>query len=250
MIRGIYSAAAGLATVALRLGVASNNVANANTPGYKQDRLPQEVGRALDLERLVREGKNGEVGALTLGPKSGLSDLDLAQGPLQETGNPLDLALGGRGFFSVRNAAGQTRYTRDGGFNVDALGALRSRDGSQVLGDNGQPIQIGPGSVSVGADGSLFVDGVAGPKLQIVDFAANVALTKEGKGLFVPEGEVAGTPVPDAQIYQGYVEGSNVDMTESMVSVMELVRAYAANQRMVQVQDETLSRAVNDVGKL
>jgi len=150
----------------------------------------------------------------------------------------------------VRNPQGETRYTRDGGFTVDAQGGLRSRDGSAVLGDDGQPIQLGAGAVTVGADGTLYVDGTAGAKLQVVDFPDGVDMVKEGKGMFRPDGAGAPQPVTDAQIYQGYVEGSNVDMTESMVSVMELVRAYSANQRMIQVQDETLSRAVNDIGKL
>ena len=130
MIRGIYTAAAGLATATLRLGTVSNNIANASTPGYKQDRLPDEVGTSLDLLKYALDDQGRPVGTITLGPKIGLSQLDLSAGPIQETTNPLDLAIAGTGFFAVQAADGSTRYTRDGGFHADIDGSLRARDGS------------------------------------------------------------------------------------------------------------------------
>src|SRR5919201_3521608 len=158
MIRGLYTAAAGLATATLRLGVVSNNIANVSTAGYKQDRLPDEVGKSMDLVRWAVDDNGNPVGSITLGPKSGLSQLDLSPGPIQETGNPLDLAIAGTGFFAVQGADGQTRYTRDGGFRIDADGSLRSRDGSAVLNQNGQPIQLpSRAPVEVGANGTLTV---------------------------------------------------------------------------------------------
>ncbi|HEY0582295.1 MAG TPA: flagellar hook-basal body complex protein, partial [Chloroflexota bacterium] len=128
MIRGIYTAAAGLATATLRLGVVSNNVANSATPGYKQDRLPEEVGKTLDLMKYAVDDQGRPVGSVTLGPQIGVSQLDLAAGPLQETANPLDLAIAGSGFFSVQRPDGTTAFTRDGGFRADATGSLRTRD--------------------------------------------------------------------------------------------------------------------------
>src|ERR1700681_4477730 len=102
MIRGIYTTAAALATTTLRLGVVSNNVANASTPGYKQDRLPDEAGNSLDLMKWAVDAKGLPVGTIALGPKIGVSQLDLAAGPLQETSNPLDLAIAGNGYFTVQ----------------------------------------------------------------------------------------------------------------------------------------------------
>ncbi len=250
MIKGIYTAAAGLATASLRLGVVSNNVANASTPGYKQDRVPDEVGRALDLMRLALDRQGAPVGAITLGPRSGLAELDLSLGPLQETGQPLDLALGGPGFFAVRGADGQLRYTRDGGFGVDNQGILRARDGSEVLNRDGGQIRLPEGRVDVAADGTLLVDGAPVGQLLIVAFAPDQPLLKQGNNMFAPDGGALPQPTADAQVYQGYLEGSNVDTTESMVSVLNLVRAYQANQRLLQIQDESLSRAVNEVGKV
>jgi flagellar basal-body rod protein FlgF len=251
MIRGLYSAASGLTTATLRLGVVSNNIANANTAGYKADRLPDEVGKSLDLLRWAVDDNGNPVGTITLGPKSGLSSLDLTPGPIQETGNALDLAIGGTGFFTVQGADGQTRYTRDGGFSLDATGALRARDGSAVLNDNGQPIQLAGGQIGVGADGTLSVDGApTGDRLLVVDFAPGQQLLKQGNGMFTPANGALPQPATGTQLYQGFLEGSNVDMTESMVQTMNLVRAYEANQHLLQVQDQTLSRAVNDIGKV
>jgi flagellar basal-body rod protein FlgF len=251
MIRGLYTAASGLATATLRLGVVSNNIANANTAGYKADRLPDEVGKSLDLMRWAVDDNGNPVGTITLGPKRGLSSLDLTPGPIQETGNALDLAIAGTGFFAVQGSDGQTRYTRDGGFHLDADGSLRARDGSAVLNDSGQPTQIASGGeIAVGADGTLIVDGVAGERLQVVDFAPGQQLLKQGNGMFTPANGGLPQPATGAQLYQGFLEGSNVDMTESMVQTMNLVRAYEANQHLLQVQDQTLSRAVNDIGKV
>ncbi len=249
MIRGIYTAAAGLATATLRLGVVSNNVANATTPGYKQDRLPDEVGKALDLQKYAVDAQGRPIGTIQLGPQVGVSQLDLAAGPIQETANPLDLALAGTGFFAVQGADGQTRYTRDGGFMRDIDGSLRNRNGLQVLDDAGQAITLPEGDIAVAADGTMLVNGTQAAKLQVVDFAPGTQLNKVGNGQFEAPAGALPQPAAAAQIYQGYLEGSNVDMTETMVASMNLVRAYEANQRMLQIQDETLKSTVNEVGK-
>jgi flagellar basal-body rod protein FlgG len=250
MIRGIYTAAAGLATAQLRLGVVSNNVANAATPGYKQDRLPDEIGKAIDLRKFATDPQGRPIGSITLGPQVGVSQLDLTPGPIQETSNPLDLAIAGTGYFATQAADGTTRYTRDGGFHADVDGSLRARDGSAVLDTTGQAIQLPMGTdVSVAADGAVAAGGNPLATLQIVDFAAGTQLNKVGNGMFTaPQGTLP-QPANGVQLYQGYLEGSNVDMSESMVATMNLVRAYEANQKLMQMQDETLKSTVNEVGK-
>jgi flagellar basal-body rod protein FlgF len=252
MIRGIYTAAAGLATATLRLGVVSNNVANAATPGYKQDRLPDEVGKSIDLLKYAVGPDGTPVGTITLGPKIGLSQLDLAPGPIQETANPLDLAIAGSGFFTVQRPDGSTVYTRDGGFHADPDGSIRARDGSSVLDANGLPITLPAGQdvdVSVAADGTIVAGGNQIAQLRVVDFAPGTQLDKVGNGMFSAQNGALPQPASGVQLYQGYLEGSNVDMTESMVSTMNLVRAYEANQRLLQMTDATLKSAVNDIGK-
>ena len=159
MIRGIYTAAAGLATAQLRLGVVSNNIANMQTAGYKQDRLPDDVTKSIDLQRYATSPNGQGVGSITLGPGVGLSQLDLSAGPMQETSNPLDLAIGGSGFFATQAPDGTVRYTRDGGFHQDVDGSLRARDGSSVLDSNGQPITLPPNSaIAVAADGTITAE--------------------------------------------------------------------------------------------
>jgi flagellar basal-body rod protein FlgF len=250
MIRGIYTAAAGLATAQLRLGVVSNNIANMQTAGYKQDRLPDDVTKSIDLQRYATKPNGQGVGSITLGPGVGLSQLDLSAGPMQETSNPLDLAIGGSGFFATQARDGTVRYTRDGGFHQDVDGSLRARDGSSVLDSNGQPITLPPNSdVAVAADGTITADGNQVAQLQMVDFAAGTQLNKVGNGMFTAPAGTAPQATNGVQVYQGYLEASNVDMTESMVATMSLVRAYEANQKLLQMQDETLKSTVNDVGK-
>jgi flagellar basal-body rod protein FlgG len=250
MIRGIYTAAAGLATAQLRLGVISNNVANAATPGYKQDRLPEEAGKAIDLMKYAVDAQGQPVGSITLGPSVGVSQLDLAPGPIQETSNPLDLAIAGTGFFSIQRPDGTTAYTRDGGFQADNSGQLRTRDGSAVLDTTNQPIQLPTGGdIAVAADGTILSAGAPVAQLAMVEFAPGAQLTKIGNGVFSAPNGALPQPATTSQLYQGYLEGSNVDMTESMVSTMNLVRAYEANQKLLLMQDETLKSAVNEVGK-
>ena len=248
MIRSLYTAAASLATVALRLGVASNNAANVSTVGYKQDRVPLETGKALDFARLLDDQPDAPLGPLTLGPHSGLAELDLSQGTLEQTGHSLDLALGGAGFFTVRGADGQTRYTRDGGFHLDRDGSLRARDGSSVLDATGQPIQLTSADVDVDETGTID-DGTQTVQLGLADFAEGSDLQKVGNSQFETTA-AASQPGGGTRVLQGCLEGSNVSLVETMSASMSLARAYEANQRMLQMSDETLARAVNDVGKV
>jgi flagellar basal-body rod protein FlgG len=250
MIRGLYTTAAGLATAQLRLGVVSNNIANMQTPGYKQDQLPEDLGKAIDLQRWATNPQGEPVGSIQLGPKVGVSQLDLSPGPMQETSNPLDLAIGGSGFFATQAPDGSVRYTRDGGFHQDVDGSLRARDGSAVLDNGNQPIVLPANSdLAVAADGSILANGNQVAQLQMVDFAPGAQLNKVGNGMFTAPAGV--TPQQaGGQVYQGYLEASNVDMSESMVATMNLVRAYEANQKMLQMQDETLKSTVNDVGRV
>jgi flagellar basal-body rod protein FlgG len=220
------------------------------TPGYKQDQLPEDVGKAIDLQRFATNPQGQAIGSITLGPQVGVSQLDLSAGPMQATSNPLDLAIGGSGFFATQAPDGTVRYTRDGGFLMDANGALRARDGSAVLDVNNQPITLPTNTdIAVAADGTVLSNGNQVAQLQMVDFAAGTQLNKVGNGMFTAPAGVAPQTTNGAQVYQGYLEQSNVDMTESMVATMNLVRAYEANQKLLQMQDETLKATVNDVGK-
>src|SRR5262249_44322084 len=147
-----------------------------------------DVGKAIDLQRWAVDDQGRPVGQINLGPKVGVSELDLALGPMQETANPLDLAIAGTGFFAVQAPDGQTRYSRDGGFSRDNNGTLVNRMGAPVLDEGGQPITLPEGDVGVAADGTILVNGQQAAKLQIVDFPAGQQLIKVGNGMFEANG--------------------------------------------------------------
>ena len=228
----------------------SNNVANASTPGYKQDRLPEEVGKPIDLMRWAVDAQGRSVGSITLGPQVGISQLDLTPGPMQETCNPLDLAIAGTGFFTVQAADGTDALHPRRRLSRRHRRLAAGRDGSAVLDTNGQPIDFPSAPMSRSPPTApCWPAATTVAQLQLVDFAPGTA-ADQGRQRHVHRADGAqGQPAAGAQLYQGYLEGSNVDMTESMVSTMSLVRAYEANQKMLQMQDETLKSTVNEVGK-
>ena len=188
--------------------------------------------------------------------KIGETYTDYSQGSFRETGATYDLGLEGNGFFAIsttdKSGTEHIRYTRDGSFTVTRDGYLVTKDGDYVLGANNQRIQI-PGAatakVAVDTLGNIYANEVQVGRLQIVDFQNKDALTLYGENMFeaLPEaGMVAGT----ALVRQGYLETSNVNVINEMVSMISITRAYEANQKMMQTVDSTLNKAVNEIGKL
>lgn len=175
--------------------------------------------------------------------------IDFTQGALQDTGRALDVALEGPGFFTVQTQDGP-RYTRDGGFTRDALGRLTTTEGAPVLGVDGNPIQIPPGTLAIQQDGTLTVEEEEIGKLAIVEFSLNQPLRKVGNNQFVARiGGDEPAVATSTAVRQGTIEGSNVDMAGAQTTMMELQRAYQAAQRLIQYQDEMVGRAVNDIAR-
>lgn len=231
MIKGIYITASGMLARELVQEVLANNMANVGTVGFKRDRV---------LFRGVLEGTYGPEGVLRV-------RTDHSQGPLVRTGGPLDLAIQGRGFFAVRTPEG-VRYTRDGHFSLDEEGTLVTADGYPVLGEGGAlELDLG-GAVSFGEDGTVKVGDVVLGKLRVEDFDDLGALRKVGGGLFAAD--VEGRPAEDFRIRQGFLEGANVSPMAEMVRMIANYRAYEAEQRALLAQDETLKKAVNEVGRV
>jgi flagellar basal-body rod protein FlgF len=296
MLRGLYTAASGLVTQQRKHDTITNNIANMNTPGFKQH---QAVSRSFPemLMSMVRE-QSGQTGAKSIGrlhfgvmPEENVAVFQ--QGDLQDTGNPFDFALvsdiqvegvqfdaGGKAltengeridqpqaFFTVITPEGEERYTRNGKFTVNQAGELVTAEGYQVLNDQGQPIllidpndQNRPMNVQVTPNGQV-ID--ADTRVPITTFRITRVenphlLLREGYGLYrAAEGvdnEIR--PIDPANladrisIKQGYVERSNVDPTQAMVDMMSAVRAYEANQKVVQAYDRSLEKAVNEVGRV
>jgi flagellar basal-body rod protein FlgG len=225
MERGLYIAASGMLTEMVRQDQIANDLANASTPGYKSDRATQRSFGDMLLSNSV---SGQTVGPLGLGSEIDSITTDTSSAPARDTGEPLDFAVVGDGWFGVQTPQG-TRYTRNGQFGVSAQGTLVDSMGNQVLGRGGGPIrvpadgQVDPQQVGIFAlnnpqkIGDSYVTGAAG-------------------------GQATGT------VRQGALEGSNADPSRSMVDMIASFRAFESGQRVIRTIDETLAKASNVVG--
>ncbi len=224
MERGLYIAASGMVAEQMRQDQIANDLANASTPGYKADRVTQ---RAF-AELLLSNSKTGQaIGGLTSGVAADRMVTDTAPQPLRETGEPLDLAIGGEGWFGVQTAAG-TRYTRNGQFAAAADGTLTDQLGNRVLGRDGQPVRLTQ-------DGRVDT-------AQVGVFALTTA-EKQGENLYAGDaaGQAAGT------VRAGALEGSGVDPARTMVDMIASFRAFEAGQKVITTIDDTLRRTATQV---
>lgn len=235
MERGLYIAASGMLAELTRQDQIANDLANATTPGYKADRAAM---RAFGELVLTDRSIGRPVGALGLGTRVAEIRTDLAQGPLKETGEPLDLALEGEGFLVVRTPAGD-RYTRAGQLALDAQGRLVTAGGYLVLDERGQPITLGEGTPSIAADGTISVDGRPVGRLAVVSLQSPV---KQGDNLYAG---TAGERPKETAVRQGWLEGSTVNPAQSMVDMIVSLRAFESLQRVIRAIDETLGRGIN-----
>jgi flagellar basal-body rod protein FlgF/flagellar basal-body rod protein FlgG len=216
---GYYAACTALKTQSNALELIANNVANINTTGYRAQ-LPS-------FESLLLEGRNStpDNGWSRLVNQFAVLDgarLDLTEGNLQRTGNPLDLALDGPGFFAVQTKAG-VLYTRDGNFRVSAKGQLTTAAGDAVLGTAG-PINVpGNAQVAIGPDGTISVAGAVSGKLRLVEFAPGAQLTAVG-GQYYSAPASAAVPALHTEIRAGMLESSNVNPVAAVVGLITAQR--------------------------
>jgi flagellar basal-body rod protein FlgG len=239
MDRSLYIMASGMLTELARQDRIANDLANASTPGYKRTVATQHAFGDILLE----SRRTGQlVGASGLGVEEAGARVDLTQGALRMTDEPLDVALDGDGFFSVATANG-VRYTRDGQFRVDAGGRLVTAVGDAVLGTNGRPIVVGADAKpTIAADGTVESGG------RTVGRLAVAALTNPAKvdgGFFA--GGAAG-PARETAVRQGFLEQPNATAAETMVEMIESLRAFEADQRVIHSIDESLQRGIQAGG--
>ncbi|MEO2076729.1 MAG: flagellar hook-basal body protein [Bacillus sp. (in: firmicutes)] len=281
MLRGIHTAASGMIALQRRQEALTNNLANVDTPGYKKVDTTLRAFPEIFLERIndSKSGTNGVqpgyswIGSMQQGVYAQENISSFLQGDLVETNNPFDVAIDDRNlpvsngqkpsmFFAVANAEGQVRYTRNGRFTVDETGQLRTLEGYTVLNNQGQPIKADPelasNEVSITAKGEIVVFPDDPAKRKVVDTLGLVLinnpndLIKEGNGTFKLEGNQPpiATELPDGvQLFQKTIESSNVDPTMTMTHMMENVRLYEANQKVLQAYDRSLE-LLNSVGRL
>jgi flagellar basal-body rod protein FlgF len=251
LIRGIYIAASGMLAESLRADVTANNLANANTGGFKKDFAIMKDYASRQIRRIDDGEKEPEIGAMGAGAQLDAISTSHAAGTMQPTNNSLDFALAGKGFFAVETPGG-VRYTRNGAFTRNSAGELVTQDGYRVLGQNG-PINLEPagkaGKVTAAEDGRIFLDEVENNTFQLFDFEDETRLRKEGANLFrPPEGVEAQAATPKVQ--QGFIEGSNVNVISEMLNMISGFRAYETNSKVVQAHDTMLDKAVNEVAKV
>jgi flagellar basal-body rod protein FlgF len=234
VVRGLLYSEHGMKARMKQLDMIANNLANANTTGYKRDVIFNE---ALSLESMKNK---------SLVPCEQLSDF--SQGVLQETGNHLDFAIKGNAFFCVQGPE-EIRFTRNGNFQVDAEGYLCTSDGSKVLGERG-PILVSE-DFNVGEQGEIVENGTVIDRFNLVEFDDLTQLRKEGNGYFSYQNENNGVqPAEKVTLLQGFVENSNTNPINEMVTMIELYRQFEADQKAIRTQDDTLGKAINDVGRV
>jgi flagellar basal-body rod protein FlgG len=288
MLRGLYTAAAGMIAQQRRHDTVTNNISNLNTPGYKQ---VNAVGRSFPEMLLHLTGIEGDkprkIGAVNTGVFAEESLSVHIQGDVYTTGSNADFAIRSdlqvpgirfdssgkavddngnvifqpQAFFTLQDRDGNIRYTRNGSFRIDNAGYLVANDGSFVLGTDNNPIQFAPGTSldRLTLTGDLrFVNDLGadtGAQLLVSVVENPNRLVSVGHGQFRLNEEDAGLARPMAaddrvEVRQGYLERSNVDAAQAMVDLISALRAYESNQRIIQFYDQSLNKAVNEVGKV
>jgi flagellar basal-body rod protein FlgF len=228
------------------LEVIANNVANLNTNGYKAD---GNIFEEYVMPTARADGFTGSDARLSF-VLDRTTWHDLSQGPVQHTGNPLDVAVDGDAFLAVQTPRGE-RYTRNGALIINAAGELVTSEGDRVLGDAG-PIQFQPEDrdVVIGRDGSIAVpDGLRG-KLRLVAFANRQALKKDGGSTFVAPAGTQPEPAVNATVVQGAVERSNVRGVLEMTRMIEVTRSYTNVAAMLQQQGELRRTAIQQLAEV
>ena len=227
------------------MDVIANNIANASTPGFKR-----EAAKFEEYVSHVRPAED-QKGPQTVSFVKDAGVLrDLGQGELTATGSPYDFAINGNGFFTVQTPAGM-RYTRDGHFSLNQDGELVTSDGYRVQGDGGA-ITITPsdGEISVGPDGTIssILNGASNQigKLQLVDFANERAMVKEGANLYSTT--QTANPVPDSSLSQRMLESSNVSPVIEITHMVEVMRAYQMTATMSNSEEELMRQAIDKLG--
>ena len=252
----IYMAAAAAMAYEKRLEVVANNLANVNTAGFKRDEvdfqayLLSDAGSALPVDPPYPDP--GTAASFWIDYRS---RTDFSPGPMKQTGGVTDLALNGKGFFSVQTPEG-VAYTRRGNFGLDAEGVLVTQEGWPVLGESGE-IRVGGGrgrgaaaGIIVGEDGTVRAGGADLGRLRIVDVAETDALVKTGDGYFkAAGGEAAEQPLENPRVAQGFLEMANVQTVQMMVEMIEILRGYESYQRTMRSIDETNAKSVSELGR-
>lgn len=280
MVRGIFTSAAGMNAAQSRLDIISNNIANVDKTGYKKDIAVMKAFPDIQIRRGSDDGlvsfplgsydKMPFVGKLGTGVELNESYTIFKQGNLKETNNSFDVALDGKGFIAIETEKGE-RYTRNGSFTIDKDGFVVTKDGLKVLSETGY-IQVKKNNFIIDKEGNIYQNReyAGNPdrlvqmeenewndieqigRLKIVRFPREREVRREGNSMYYAN-EFTGEPYiaedPERpKILQGFIEASNVNPVIEMVEMIEVQRAYEANQKSIQSHDQVLGKIINEAG--
>jgi flagellar basal-body rod protein FlgF len=247
MIKGIFSSGSGMVPRLMRLDVIANNVANADTMGFKKDDVFVQI---LKDAGVAQSTGKGELAGMDVKKFT-----DFTEGSFQPTGNPLDLAIQGEGFFAVETPDG-IRYTRNGNFKISDKGEVVNSSDHPVLGTSGRisipnPEKLQQNDLSITKNGEVYIGKNLIEKIRIVTFADIQKIKKTDGVLFTTDQTPKDVQSGDENttVRQGFLEESNVEGLSEMVQMVELTRSFETDSRTMRLQDETLEKAM-EVGRL
>lgn len=264
MVKGLYTAYTGMVNEQRRLDVLANNLANADTNGYKKEGATAQTFAdelAIRIKDSSVYGLPRRLGEMSMGVHIGETYTDYSPGNFRVTDGKTDFALNGDGFFAIsytdKQGNSSVKYTRDGAFVVNTEGYLVTKDGDFVLGMNDAlignvngRIRVNPNlPIAVDEFGNIFQNNVQVANIGYVDVTDYNYLAKFGENMYdlVDGGVIVNS---NATIEQGVIESSNVNVVSEMVNMITISRAYQAGQKIINAIDETLDQAVNQVGRV
>ncbi len=244
MSHALFSIASGAGSHEKRLDILANNLSNINTTGYKQDqlifRVPDDPGQT--------EQSPDTKGLLSTPPLPAGTTIDFSQGDMLRTGNPLDAALSGEGFFCIETPDGR-RYTRNGGFAVNEDGMLGTKAGYPVLGDSGT-IKVSGKDLSIDEAGDVYVDGSRVGALRVVKISEPHLLRKVGNTLFaLPAAGGNELAAEGTLVKQGFLECANVNPIRAMTEMIDIMRGYESYQKVIQFLDGVTTKSIAEAGR-
>ena len=282
MVRGWYTAASGMRAQQWRLDAVANNLANVDTDGYKRDQAAFKAFPELLLRRMKDDGQypqpfgSGDAAPIIgkLGTGVELNELYVCfdQGAMKETQSDFDVALDGKGFFAVATPQGE-RYTRNGSFQLGKEGYLETKEGYPVLGEKG-PIRVKANNFQIDKDGQVWINAEYSDdpnlpvskenntwaqtahldNLKLVDFDLERYLKKQGSSLYYDTETSGPATIMEGEqrpkVLQGFTEAANVEPVREMVQMIEVNRAYEANQKVIQTHDSMLGTLINQVARV
>jgi flagellar basal-body rod protein FlgG len=249
MTGALYAVVSGGLAAMERLEITTNNLANVNTAGFKAQQLLVEALEPGAIQTTGGYGTLVSTPGATVPAIAYKTVTDTSQGSVRESGNPLDAAISGPGFFAIGTPNGE-RYTRQGQFHLGPAGVLLGPGGHAVLGQNGEEIRLPPGRIEIDAHGGVSVDDAPVGRLRLVRFDAPERLVPEGTALYAAPADMAPADVDvgETQLVPGSIELANVDAVQGLLELIDVARGFEAYMQAMRQVDGTIETAIAQVG--